>query len=105
MKHVGVYADMTCTLFLRRSRAVRDRSHGDQSTDPMKRRSLQLRRTWMLVAIAVFLVAGHGIILYYFSSHLALSAAVASGVIVVVVIKHVGLLGSLYGRLRRRFRP
>jgi hypothetical protein len=60
---------------------------------------------WMLLAIAVVLVAGHGVILYYFSSHLALSSAVVAGVIVVAVIKHVGLLGSLYGLLRRRSHP
>ena len=47
----------------------------------------------MLVVGVAVLIAGHGIILYYVSSHLALSAAVVSGVIVLVVIKHLGLLG------------
>jgi hypothetical protein len=59
----------------------------------------------MLLAIAVGLVAGHGVILYYFSSHLALSSAVVAGVVVVAVIKHVGFLGSLYDWLRRRSHP
>ena len=71
----------------------------------MKERSLLRGRIWMPLAIAVVLMAGHGIILYYFSSHLALSSAVVAGVIVLAVIKHLGLLGSLYGLLRRRSRP
>ena len=57
---------------------------------------------WVLLVITVALIAGHGFFLYYFSSHFALSAAVMSGVVAVVVIKHGGLLGSLYGPLRRR---
>ena len=69
----------------------------------MKVRTLLRGRVWMLLAIAVALVAGHGIILYYLSSYLVMSAAVVSGVIVVVVIKHVGLVGSLYALLRRGF--
>jgi hypothetical protein len=56
----------------------------------------------MLLAVAGVLVTGHAIILYYFSSHVAFSSAVVAGVIVVAVIKHVGLLGSLRGLLRRR---
>jgi hypothetical protein len=45
------------------------------------------------MAGVITLVAGHGIILYYFSSHMALSAAVVSGVIILFVIKHLGLPG------------
>jgi hypothetical protein len=48
-------------------------------------------RIWMPVAI-VTLIAGHGIILYYVSSHLALSAAAVAVLIVLVVIKHLGWL-------------
>ena len=53
------------------------------------------RRLWTLLAGAMIVIAGHGVILYYFSSHLALSAAVITGVIVLVVVKHLGLLGVL----------
>jgi hypothetical protein len=60
-------------------------------------------RIWIVLVITAALIAGHGFFLYYFSSHFALSAAVV-GVIAVVVIKHVGLLGSLYGLLQRRSR-
>jgi membrane protein YdbS with pleckstrin-like domain len=65
----------------------------------MRRHSLLRGRIWMLVPLAVVLIAGHGIVLYYFSTYLALSVAVVS-VIVLVVLKHVGLLGSLYNLLR-----
>lgn len=53
---------------------------------------------------AVVLTAGHGIALHYLLSHAALSAAVASGVMILVVVKHLGLLGSLYALFRRRSR-
>jgi hypothetical protein len=48
------------------------------------------------------LLAGHGAILYYVSSHVMLSVAVLSSAILLLVIKHVGLLGSLYVPFRRR---
>jgi hypothetical protein len=47
------------------------------------------------MAVAV-LIASHGFILYYVSSNMALSAAAISGLIVLLVIKHLGLLGPLY---------
>ena len=62
------------------------------------------KRLWMLLAAAMILIAGHGVILYYFSSHLALSSAVISGVIVFVVVKHLGLLGPLYAIVRKAWR-
>jgi len=60
-------------------------------------------RSWMVVVIAATLIAGHGFFLYYVSSHLVFSAVVLWGLIAVVVIKHLGLLGSLYALVRRRF--
>ena len=59
-------------------------------------------RGWMLTVGVIVLIAGHSVVLYYFSSHVALSAAVVSGVIILVVIKHLGLLGSAYALFRRR---
>jgi hypothetical protein len=58
---------------------------------------------WMVLVGAAVLIAGHGTILYYVSSHTALSAVV-SGVIVLVVVKHLGLLGPLYALFRDRSR-
>ncbi|MGI8519142.1 MAG: hypothetical protein ACR2MC_00795 [Actinomycetota bacterium] len=56
----------------------------------------------MLPLLVIVLLAGHGVILYYVSSHVVLSATVLSGVIILLVINHVGLLGPLYALLRRR---
>ena len=71
----------------------------------MKGHSRLLTRTLMLPVGIVVLIAGHGIMLYYVSAHTALSATVVSGVIILVLLKHLGLLGPLYAVLRRRFRP
>jgi hypothetical protein len=60
----------------------------------------------LLVVLLVGVVAlvAHSAILYYAWSHTSLWAAVLSGTIVVIVIKHLGLLGSLYAVFRRRSR-
>ena len=68
----------------------------------MKHDGRLLKRTLLLSAAVVVLIAGHGIVLYYVSTHAALSAGIVSGVIVLVVIKHLGLLGPLYAWLKRR---
>jgi hypothetical protein len=60
-------------------------------------------RLWIALTVAVVLIAGHGVILYYVSSHMALSAAIA-GVIALVVVKHLGLFGSLYALVRKALR-
>ena len=58
----------------------------------------------MLLAGAMILIAGHGAIPYYVSSHLALSSAVIAGMVVLVVVKHLGLLGPLYAIWRKAWR-
>jgi ubiquinone/menaquinone biosynthesis C-methylase UbiE len=79
----------------------------DQTIDTMKGHSPRGRR-WILPVIAVILIGGHGIILYYFSSHLALSFAVVLGLIILLVVKHLGLFAGafvpLYTLFRRRSR-
>ena len=70
----------------------------------MRRHSPLRARAWMLAVGVIILIAGHGIILYYFASHVTLSAAVVSGAIVLVVIKHLGVLGSVYALFRQRAR-
>jgi hypothetical protein len=67
-------------------------------------RSHWLRRPWMLPVGGVTLIAAHTTILHYVLHYTALSAAVVSGVIIVVVIKHLGLLGSLFALFRRQSR-
>jgi uncharacterized membrane protein YjjP (DUF1212 family) len=68
----------------------------------MKAHGRPRMRPWMLLAVVIGLLAGHVVLLYYGVSHTALSAAVVSGVIVLIVIKHLGLLGPLYALIRRR---
>ena len=78
--------------------------HCDRRVGAMRGHVRLRAHAWMLPVAVIILIAGHGIILYYFSSHVALSAAVASGVIILVVIKHLGLLGPVYALFRRRAR-
>ena len=59
---------------------------------------------WILPVGVVILIVGHGIPLYYILSHMALSVVVVSSVIILVVIKHLGLLRPLYVLFRRRSR-
>ncbi len=68
----------------------------------MNRLSHLRARVWMVPVGVVILMLGHGVVLYYVSSHVALSAAAVSGVIVLVVIKHLGWLAPLYTLFRRR---
>jgi hypothetical protein len=46
-------------------------------------------RFWVLLVILVVLLAGHGTILYYVSSHLTLSAGLLLGAMTLLVIKYV----------------
>jgi hypothetical protein len=63
----------------------------------------RVRQGFWIVTTVVAIVAGHGIILYYGSSHLALSATAVSIVAVLVIVKHLGLLDAVSGLLRRHF--
>ena len=58
-------------------------------------------QVWILLTGAMVLIVGHGVILYYVSSHLALSSAVIAGVVAIVVVKHLGWIGPLYAVLRK----
>ena len=75
-----------------------------QRCEPEKRHGHLFRRSWILPAAIIALIAVHGIVLRYVMSHLGLSTAAVAGVIVVVAIKHIGLLGPAYAWLRRYFR-
>lgn len=59
------------------------------------------RRVWVLPGLLIVLLAGHGVILYYVSSHVMLSAAALSAIIILLVIKHAGVLGRVYALFRR----
>jgi high-affinity Fe2+/Pb2+ permease len=69
----------------------------------MKANSHRSRHLWVIAVLAGALIAGHGVVLYLFSSYFAASAAVTS-VVLLVILKHLGLLGGAYGLLRRKWR-
>jgi hypothetical protein len=77
------------------------RGHGGDGTEI--RKGLSPLRPWtVLVVVGVIGVAAHSAALYYVLSHRRVSVAVVSGVVILIVIKHLGLLGPLYGLFRRR---
>jgi hypothetical protein len=53
-----------------------------------------LTRPWLLLAAAVLLIASHAMV----------SGAVMAGVMILVVMAHLGLLSRLYALFRRRSR-
>jgi len=61
-----------------------------------------VHRLILLAAVGVF-VAAHGAILYYLSSHATVS--IAAAVMILIVIKHLGILGPLFAWFRRRRPP
>lgn len=69
----------------------------------MKEHNRLLKRAWILPIIGVVIIAAH-VILPYLLWHTGLSVGLVSGVTILVVIKHLGLLGSLSALLRRRAR-
>jgi hypothetical protein len=52
----------------------------------------------LLVAAAIALLVGHALVLLYVSEHVVTSAAVMAGVVLVVIVKHLAFLGSLFRR-------
>jgi len=59
-----------------------------------------LARIVILVG-AILLVAGHGAFLYFMRAHMSLSIGAICSLLVVVLIKHLGLLGPLLGYFQR----
>jgi hypothetical protein len=60
--------------------------------------------TWLLLPGVVILITGHAVLLYYVVSHKVVSIAVGFGVIILIVIKHLGFLAPFYRLRRRRLR-
>ena len=75
-----------------------------EEPEPMIDHGRLFPRAWMIAVALIALLAAHTIGLGYLASHTTLSAAVLSGVAIVVVVKHVGLLGPIYALFRRRSR-
>ena len=62
--------------------------------------SRRFRHPAVLIVAVVLLLAAHSIA-FYFMRHLAISTAMVSAMVVVVLIKHLGMLSPLYAWLRR----
>ena len=58
-------------------------------------------RPWMVMAAVVAFLAGH-VVVYDALRHTVLSAAVLSGLTILVVVKHLRLLSPIYAWFRRR---
>jgi hypothetical protein len=69
----------------------------------MKPRGRWLVHRLILLAVIGVFVAAHGAILYYVSSHVGVLLAAAA--LIVVVVKHRGLLGPLLAWFRQRRPP
>ena len=66
-------------------------------------RSLR-RPRWRHVVpvLAILLLIGHGAVLYQASSRVRYAGIVMSGALAVLVLKHLGVFGSLYAWIRGR---
>jgi hypothetical protein len=60
------------------------------------------RRRHILPVLAIMLLVGHVAILYQVSSKVQVVGIVASGAVVLLVLKHFGLFGLLYAMVWRR---
>lgn len=54
----------------------------------------------LIALLAGVLIAVHGIALNHLSSHM--TRAIVSGLVLLVLLKHIGLLGSIHAFLKRR---
>ncbi len=64
--------------------------------------SFLLKRPWILPVLVAVLIAGHVIVLYRLFSHMA--GTVVLGLVLLLLLKHVGVFGPIYAFLRRRSR-
>ena len=59
------------------------------------------RRWWLLVIVALVMIVGHGVLVRTLTS-MPLPAIVAMAGIILIVMAHFGVFGSVYARFRRR---
>lgn len=65
-------------------------------------RDLPVASPLLAALVLVMAAAAHGGVWYLISRHLRLSGAVASALIALAVVKHLGWFGGAYAMLRRR---
>jgi hypothetical protein len=69
----------------------------------MRGHSRLLVRPWLLAVGAVLLASGH-VIFFNRLRHAGVSLGIVSGLVLLMIAKHLGMLGSLYALVRRRSR-
>jgi hypothetical protein len=75
-----------------------------QWMEVMTRHSRMLTRPWLLLTVTAVLIASHALVLRFALQHKRLSAAMVAGVMILVVMTHLGLLSRLYAIFRQRSR-
>lgn len=55
-----------------------------------------LTRRWLLLPLAAVLIASHSLVLRYALHHKSLSAAIVTGIVILVVMTHLGLLSRFF---------
>jgi Flp pilus assembly protein TadB len=68
----------------------------------MRAHGFTFKPRWAHLAIVLAALAAHGVILRFASIHFALSATAMAALLVVLVLKHVGLLGAVFSWARNR---
>lgn len=66
---------------------------------------LQFRFPVLFAAALIVAVAAHGAFWYVISRHLGFSGVIASALIALAVIKHLGWIGGAFALLKRRSTP
>lgn len=69
----------------------------------MKEHSRVLKRSWILAVGVAVLMTGH-VIFFNHLRHAGESAVAVAGLALLAIAKHLGMLGPLYSRFRRRSR-
>ncbi len=71
--------------------------------DDASARQRTRRRTWILAIIAAILLATHGVVLRFASSHFMLSGGLVSGIVLLLLIK-LSFLGPVHALFRHKTR-
>jgi len=101
--HAGSASATTSKVYRALTVAVRSRSKciGIVARVALAARFCQRSQDCCQLPAMAVLLAVHVFVLYQVSSHLKLTAAVLAAAVILVVIKHVGLLGPLSALFRR----
>jgi hypothetical protein len=82
---------------------VRDHFRSERGIEAIKELTRLLTHPWLLSLGAIVLVAGH---VFFFKRlwHAGMSLPVLSGLVLLLIAKHLGAFGPLYSFFRRRSR-